>query len=49
MEDMYADKKNLSPPKLKAQKKKIWDARPGVRKIKAILDELWASAGRPST
>ncbi|HEY9246324.1 MAG TPA: hypothetical protein VIO11_05705 [Candidatus Methanoperedens sp.] len=40
MEDMHADKRNLSPPKLKAQKKKIWDVRPGVRKIKAILDEL---------
>ena len=49
MEDMHADKKNLSPPKLKAQKKKIWDARPGVRKIKAILDELWASAGKAKT
>lgn len=43
VEDMHADKRNLSPPKLKAQKKKIWDFRPGVRKIQAILDELWAS------
>src|SRR3989337_4246400 len=49
MEDMHADKRNLSPPKLKAQKKKIWDVRPGVRKIKAILDELWASAKKAKT
>jgi len=42
IEDMHADKRNLSPPKLKAQKRKIWDVRPGVRKIKAILDESWA-------
>ncbi len=49
MEDMHADKRNLSPPKLKAQKKKIWDVRPGVRKIKAILDELWASAEKAKT
>ena len=49
MEDMHADKRNLSPPKLKAQKKKIWDVRPGVRKVKAILDELWASAKKTKT
>ncbi|GFO95875.1 hypothetical protein ig2599ANME_0056, partial [groundwater metagenome] len=49
IEDMHADKRNLSPPKLKAQKKKIWDVRPGVRKIKAILDELWASAKKAKT
>jgi len=49
MEDMHADKRNLSPPKLKAQKKKIWDVRPGVRKIKAILDELWASTEKAKT
>lgn len=49
MEDMHADKRNLSPPKLKAQRKKIWDVRPGVRKIKAILDELWTSAKKAKT
>lgn len=49
IEDMHADKRNLSPPKLKAQKKKIWDVRPGVRKIKAILDELWAAAEKAKT
>jgi hypothetical protein len=42
VKDMHADGKNLSPPKLKAQKNKIWDVRPGVRKIKAIVDTLWA-------
>ena len=49
MEDMHTDNRNLSPPKLKAQKKKIWDVRPGVRKIKAILDTLWASAKKAKT
>ena len=49
IENMHTDKRNLSPPKLKAQKKKIWDVRPGVRKIKAILDELWASAKKAKT
>ncbi len=49
IENMHTDKRNLSPPKLKAQKKKIWDVRPGVRKIKAILDTLWASAKKPKT
>ncbi len=49
VENMHNDGRNLSPPKLKSQKKKIWDARPGVRKIKAILDELWASAKRAKT
>lgn len=46
IEDMHADKRNLSPPKLKAQKRKIWDVRPGVRKIKAIVDELWAEKAK---
>ena len=49
VENMHTDKRNLSPPKLKAQKKKMWDVRPGVRKIKAILDELWASAKKAKT
>ncbi len=49
IENMHTDKRNLSPPKLKAQKKKIWDVRPGVRKIKAILDTLWASAKKAKT
>lgn len=49
IENMRTDKRNLSPPKLKAQKKKIWDVRPGVRKIKAILDTLWASAKKAKT
>ena len=43
-EDMRAAGRNLSTSKLNAQKKKIWDVRIGVRKIKAIVDELWASA-----
>jgi len=49
VEDMHADGKNLSPPKLKAQKNKIWDVRPGVRKIKAIVNTLWASAKKAKT
>jgi putative transposase len=49
VKEMHADGKNLSPPKLKAQKKKIWDVRPGVRKIKAIVDALWASAKKAKT
>ncbi len=49
IENMHTDKRNLSPPKLKAQKKKIWDVRPGVRKIKAILDNLWASVEKAKT
>ncbi len=49
VEDMQADGRKLSPPKLKAQKKKMWDVRPGVRKIKAILDELWASVNKAKT
>lgn len=49
VKEMHADGKNLSPPKLKAQKKKIWDVRPGVRKIKAIVDTLWASAKKAKT
>jgi len=48
-EDMRAAGRNLSPPKLNAQKKKIWNVRPGVRKIKAIVDNLWASAKKAKT
>ncbi len=49
VKEMHADRKNLSPPKLKALKKKIWNVRPGVRKIKAIVDTLWASAKKVKT
>jgi len=38
VEDMRAAGRNLSPPKLNAQKKKILDVRPGVRKIKACVE-----------
>ena len=31
------------------QKKKIWDVRPGVRKIKAIVENLWTSAKKAQT
>jgi len=48
-EDMRAAGRNLSPPKLKAQKKKIWDVRPGVRKIKAIVEDLWTSVEKAKT
>lgn len=34
VEDMRATGKKLSPPKPKAQKKKIWVVRPSIRKIK---------------
>lgn len=46
---MRAAVRNLSPPKLNAQKKKIWDVRPGVRKIKAIVEKLWESAEKTKT
>jgi hypothetical protein len=49
VKEMHDDGKNLSPPKLKAQKKKIWDVRPGVRKIKVIVNTLWASAKKAKT
>jgi hypothetical protein len=48
-EDMRAAGRNLSTSKLNAQKKKIRDVRAGVRKIKAILDDLWASAKKTKT
>ena len=48
-EDMRAAGRNLSPPKLKAQKKKIWSVRAGIRKIKAIVERLWASAKKAKT
>ena len=48
-EDMRAAGRNLSTSKLNAQKKKIWDVRAGVRKIKAIVDDLWASAKKTTT
>jgi hypothetical protein len=42
-EDMRAAGRNLSTSKLNAEKK-IRDVQAGVRKIKAILNDLWASA-----
>ena len=49
VEDMRAAGRKLSPPKLNAQKKKILDVRPGVRKIKAIVEKLWASSKKAKT
>jgi hypothetical protein len=39
----------LSWSYIDTQKKKIWNVRPGVRKIKAIVDALWASAKKAKT
>jgi hypothetical protein len=48
-DDMRAAGRNLSQPKLNAQKKKIWDVRPGVRKMKAIVEDLWMSVKKAKT
>jgi Integrase core domain. len=48
-EDMRAAGKNLSSSKLNAQKQKIWDVRAGVRKLKAIMEKIWASAKKAKT
>jgi len=48
-EDMHAAGRNLSPVKRKAQKKKIWDARAGVKRIKTFVENLWASAKKTKT
>ena len=48
-EDMGAAGRNLSLPKLNAQKKKICDVRPSIRKIKAIVEKSWASVKNTKT
>ncbi len=46
MEDMKSAGKNLSPPKIKGQKKKMWVVRSGVRRIKVIVEKIWKSSGK---
>lgn len=38
--DIRVTGRKLSPPKLNAQKKKVWDVRQGVRKIEAMVEKF---------